>query len=756
MRNALLIARKEAAHLLNGLLAYIAALLFAVALPLPLFWNEASSNIFLNGQTDLRALFALLPLFLAAFIPAAAMRAWGEEFHLGAIETLTTLPLRDWELVAGKFLGVYAMVCACLACTAPIPILAARLGDLDWGPVIGGYCGALLLAAACVAIALAVSLFTRSQATAFTLSVAVLAGLMLISDPSWNLHSRFVNVARGVLDTRDLLFYTGIAAIFLYAAVKILALRRLTARQALAPARLLEVFAVAAIAVLGFSLSARHFLRADLTEERLYTLNQASIELLGDLEGPLHFKMYFSEDLPNRFRPVFAFIKAMVAEYEANGGGRVRVSYIDPGAKLDLVDEAHKLGVFETKANVMEKDRLEVAHIWFGFALLYRDRTEVFPSVLSIENFEYDVSAAIARLMRERVPHVAFAGPSFAERGGMVFSFEGNMAPVRDELAPISRLTRHATRPGERLDLEDADLAVAWGLHDFDEAQLYALDQFIMSGRPALLLTSGAWVNPLTLTARPRPQAMADDFLAHYGAKVNRDLVADSINTKIKYTDVKPPALKDYPLFPALRPQDDGLAQDFPSTAGLNSLIMPWPSSLEIETRPGVRAHALARTSTQAWRQEPPFEIDPERAPGPTSFERYQLGAALSGRFDSFFKTPPTGSPAAEHLSACETVNNLQIWSSEHLLTQAHNPPIQAWLAATVDYMTLGRRLAGIDRRENAFRPIKELGSSEKARVKWLSVTISPVLILLLAGLRWTWRRRRKTAAYLNAASARS
>ncbi len=743
------IARKELAHTFNSTLAYLIALVFVIALPVPIFWSASAANIFLSGQTDLRPLFGLLPIFLMVFTPALAMRAWGEEYHLGAIETLMTLPIKDGSLTLGKFLGVFILAGACLLATAPIPILVSKLGDLDWGPVIGGYCGALLLAAACCSAALTASAFARNQSTAFVLSLLTLAALMFVDILAINFHARFTNLARGVIDTRDVVFYLSATALFLFLNAMIVKGRRLGRSAKYAPARILEFTIATALVITVHFLSARHFARFDLTDDRLFTLNRASHELIDQLEEPLHFKMFFSEELPDRFRPVFEFIKSLVAEYEAYGGDMIRVSYTDPGARLELVDEAHKLGVFETKANVLDKDRMELAYIWFGLTLLYRDGKEVFPSVASVENFEYDVSSAIARLLRDRTPRLALVGPDYAEDGGVVFDLKRNMKPVLDELGSMCEVTHYKIEPEADLDLTNADAVIAWGLPRFSENQLYALDQFIMSGRSATLLAGGVRVDPIRLEAKPLPDSRADQFLAHFGARVNRDLIADWTNTKIKYTDVKPPTLKDYPLFPALTPKGGGLDRSFPPTAALNSLIAPWPSSLELAPPPGVAAKVIARSSNQAWRQSPPFEIDPELLPGPRSFEQYPLAATLTGRFITFFPTPPPGADPQRHLSACAAETTLQVWTSEHYLTQAHNPPIRAWLAATAEYASLGHQLAGIDRRENAFRPVRNLTSGQKATYRWLSVIIAPALILIFAIARYGRRRYRKVGDLL-------
>ena len=222
MRITLLIAQKELLHMLNSVLGYVFALVFTVALPYPIFWAESKTNIFLNGQADLRVFFHLLPLVLLVFVPALAMRTWAEERHLSTIELLMSYPVRTSQWVVGKFLGNLAILWTCLGLTIVLPILVSTLGDLDWGPVVGGYLGAMFLGAACLSIAQCIGALSRHQILAFVLSFIILAFFMLFHLSTYNLQYRFLNVARGVIDSRDLLYYLSIVFVFLFLNVRLI------------------------------------------------------------------------------------------------------------------------------------------------------------------------------------------------------------------------------------------------------------------------------------------------------------------------------------------------------------------------------------------------------------------------------------------------------------------------------------------------------------------------------------------------------
>src|SRR5262249_45265282 len=152
----------------NSPIAYIVIAVF-------LFLNSALffSALFFQGQADLRELFAGIwpTLLVAIFAPAITMRLLAEERQSGTLELLITLPVTDWEVVIGKFLGALFLFLVAIALMVVYGVTVALLGPLDRGPAIGGYIGLLLMGAAFIAIGLCASAFARSQIIAFIVAV---------------------------------------------------------------------------------------------------------------------------------------------------------------------------------------------------------------------------------------------------------------------------------------------------------------------------------------------------------------------------------------------------------------------------------------------------------------------------------------------------------------------------------------------------------------------------------------------------------
>lgn len=232
MSKTLTIARREIRAYFNSPMAYIVVSAFLLISGYLYF-----STVFLAGTASLRSFFSLTPLLLVVFAPAVSMRLVSEELRSGTLELLTTMPVRDEEVIAGKFLAGLSVVVAGLMMTLAYPLSIATVGDLDWGPVIGGYLGLLLCSAALIGIGIMSSTWSRNQITAFILALMIGLGLWLFDKITFfvpaslgrvleylSIDFHFKNIARGVIDTRDLLYYLSLLLISLVLAV--LALRR--------------------------------------------------------------------------------------------------------------------------------------------------------------------------------------------------------------------------------------------------------------------------------------------------------------------------------------------------------------------------------------------------------------------------------------------------------------------------------------------------------------------------------------------------
>jgi ABC-2 type transport system permease protein len=234
--NTLTIAGRQFRGYFNGPVAYIVICIVLIALGF-FFWTP----FFLMNHASVREMFRLLGIMLAFAVPAITMGLLAEERRSGTIELLITMPVREAEVIFGKFLAAVGLLAVLLACTLPYPISVSMLGNLDWGPVLTGYLGLFLQAATMAAIGLACSAFTENQLVAFFVGVALclplawLFGAFLPFVPTGFLTTLFEFMSfdrhtealtRGVIDTRDLVYFFSIAGFALMVAFRALESRR--------------------------------------------------------------------------------------------------------------------------------------------------------------------------------------------------------------------------------------------------------------------------------------------------------------------------------------------------------------------------------------------------------------------------------------------------------------------------------------------------------------------------------------------------
>ncbi len=185
---------------------------------------------FLFNQANLRNFFALLPVVFSFVVPAITMRLFSEELSVGSYELLLTMPVTMLDIVLGKFLASVVFVAAMLMPTVAYPIAVSFLGQLDWGPVFGGYIGAVLLGAAFSAIGLFASSLTRNQIIAFIAGMAICFALTLLDKMLFFLPRslleilqylgadfHFQNISKGIVDSRDIIYFFSVCFIGLYA-----------------------------------------------------------------------------------------------------------------------------------------------------------------------------------------------------------------------------------------------------------------------------------------------------------------------------------------------------------------------------------------------------------------------------------------------------------------------------------------------------------------------------------------------------------
>jgi ABC-2 type transport system permease protein len=218
MSPALVISRREIRTYFNSPVAYIVVTVFTIITGYLFF-----TQLFMQKQAELREMFGFMPFLFMFVVPAVTMRLLADEKSTGTLELLTTMPVRDWEVVVGKFLAALTLVATAIGLTLVFAISVRMLGPVDRGPAIGGYLGLLLMGAAYVSIGVMCSALTRNSIVAFIAAFGISFALYLFGRLTQfmpealqpvvaflSIDGHFDNIGRGVIDSRDVIYYLSV------------------------------------------------------------------------------------------------------------------------------------------------------------------------------------------------------------------------------------------------------------------------------------------------------------------------------------------------------------------------------------------------------------------------------------------------------------------------------------------------------------------------------------------------------------------
>lgn len=231
-RHICTIAKRELSGYFASPVAYVVIVIFLLLIG---FFTFMLGGFFRAGEASLTfSFFRWHPWLYLFLVPAVGMRLWAEERRQGTMELLLTMPITPWQAIVGKFLASWIFLIIALALTFPIVITVTYLGKPDLGAIFTGYLGSALLAGAYLAVTCFTSALTRNQVISFILSVVicfvlVLCGWEPVTDmfvnvsplltklvASFSVMTHFMAFQKGVIDSRDLLFFLSVIGFFLF------------------------------------------------------------------------------------------------------------------------------------------------------------------------------------------------------------------------------------------------------------------------------------------------------------------------------------------------------------------------------------------------------------------------------------------------------------------------------------------------------------------------------------------------------------
>ena len=745
MRRIRTVAEREVSGFFDHQTAYILVVAF---LGLGLFLTFRT--IYAMGMATLRPFFDLLPWLFAIFIPAMTMRSLAEERRSGTLEWLLAHPLRETEVVLGKFIGNWLFVLAALAGTIPTAFGLLKVSEADGGIMMAQYIGAALLAAQGVAIGLWASSLTRNQITAFMLAASVSFTLVIIGTPvvliglppslgvgviNLSVLGHFQNVARGVVDLRDVIYFLSTAGLFLFMAVAIMSRERLsTGRSAYRRLRTGTAALIAVVVVLNL-LGGNIRGRLDLTEEGLYTLSDGTREILGGLDDIVTLKLVLSDELPAELQPTLRDVADLVADLRRAADGQLVVENLNPNDDEEVAREARNLGITQNEFNVLRDDEFEVRRGWLGLALLYADQREVIPYINRTDDLEFRLVSAISAMTTDERQGVAFL-TGFGSQGPETFPSFARALSERYDLQTIDLSVD--TVPSLSRDSLDV-VVVAGPQQPLGAPAVEAIESFIDAGGSALFLIDKHQVSPETPIMYPVFTGL-ESFLEAKGVGTDAGVILDhASNSNIDmgqqgfFRVVRP-----YPLWPIARRGDT-----HPTTRDLSNLSAGWATVLTVTDS---AVQKLWVTTEMGAIQAAGGIIMPDALlePDPDDFQTLTLAVAVdpAATGDGGSSGEGNGSAAEGRMIVVGDVDFLQ----EQFLRA--NPQNLVFTLNAIDWLAQDEALIGI-RSKLRTPPVMAFTSEfQRALLKWGNLVGVPLLVVALGVVRVTGRRRRTEARW--------
>ena len=566
--------KKELSSFFSSLTGYLTMIVFLVVTGLMLWVFKSGFNLLDYKYAGLDGLFLLGPFLYLFLIPAITMKMFAEEKRNGTLELLLTKPLSEMTIVTAKFLAGLTLVVVSLIPTVVYYWSVYRLGDpvgnIDTGSVVGSYIGLVFLGAAFVSIGLFASSVSNNQIVAF-ITAALLCAFCYLGFESLyqlmqgrfalllrelGLEAHYESISRGVVDTRDVVYFVSVTLIFMF-------LTRMVLRWRMTSSRKQNVWGMAAVLLVLLFVnvtSSYLFTRMDLTQEKRYTLSASTKEMLKELDEQVLFRVYLEgDDLPSEYRRFRNEIKDMLDQFRAYSR-YVEYEFVNPNSmktdeeKRQFNEMLIKKGLtpipVTSEEDGVQKQQIvypsmEVSYMGRETALQLqpsgvsgRSTDEVVNS--SVESLEYNFVTAIHRLTRPVRAKIGFLlGHGELEK---IDLFDIQMSLVEDYAVENVYLDKNIDAlTGRVLDTRDSSVSVRnkfdvvvipKPLRTFSDQDLYILDQYVMYGGKILWLVDALDADMDSLqnkaqTFATRLPTNLDDLFFNYGVRVNPDLIMD-------------------------------------------------------------------------------------------------------------------------------------------------------------------------------------------------------------------------------------
>ncbi len=715
MNNIFTIFKREFYSYFNSPIAYIFIVaILAVCSGLYVFFF-----FFAAGLAEMRDFFAINSWLMLFFLPAISMRLWAEEQKTGSIALLQSLPMRPYELVAGKFSAGFGFYVLYLAGTLPIPITIAFLGEPDMGPIIGGYLGLLLMGALYTAIGQFFSGLFKDQITSWVMAVigcmafhflgwlpvaaqldSFVGGLGTFLQRSVGSLGHFENMYKGIITLNDILYFLSFTSAFLF--LNSLTVEQRMRRSADLTFSAAAVVLIAVVAIFNIVVFRLPLGRFDTTEGKIYTISDSAKNILSDLKTKVAIRYYVTpeDEMPPGMKDIQRNITDKLGEF-SNISDKIKYEVIDPTADTSLQSELAQRGISPFTLRTTERDAVGIKKVYSTLTISYLDKPdEIIPQVLpnSLPTLEYDICSRIYRLDQKEIPTVAVVAPyepvdpRYSDpRMRQIMRQMGQEVPDKqDRFENITGTLRQLGYNVSRVELSSKEplpdnlkTMIVLEPKSLSERQKYEIAKALYSGVDVIMAAQkfkyaynpGGRGDVMIMPSKVDPGI--DDLLSNYGIGLSDKMLMDRQNQIISIQTQGPmiggflslPISLDVQSPIQIRVSPENMNQDLAFTANLGPMVYLWGSGLKIDREKieeiGLDATTLINSSDDTWEMEfsgMPLTQANTRPMPEDVLESQPLAVILTGQFPDPYENqaPPAWHDLAdtvEQSSSVETVN---------------------------------------------------------------------------------------------------
>ena len=666
--------KKEIKTFLGSLIGYLVIVVFLLVTGLFLWVFPGAYNIPDNGYATLEGLFSLAPWLYLFLVPAITMRFFADEKRSGTIEILLTRPVSDFKLVLAKFFAGLLLVVLSLLPTLlyflSVFLLGNPVGSIDIGATWGSFIGLFFLAAIYIAIGIFASSLTDNQIVSFILAMLLsfvfylgfdfigssVNSYILEQFLMWlSINNHYLSVSRGIIDFRDLVYFFGMALLFLFITSLFLRERKWKQKKVKCNA---VVFIIVLLAV--FLISANFLFRFDLTSDKRYSLSNVSKEMVAGFENPVEIEFYLAGELEPGLRKLQQEVIEKIAVLNSYSAKSIRVKFTNPynianaEKREQFIERLIQKGIRPTSFRQKTEQGVSTKLIFPGALIRYAEK-EIAVNFLkynpdfsheanfnhSAESVEFELVNAFQKLMRNKKSTMAFLEGHGELNRYETMDFANSLTGDFNVVRISSDVLQN--NPGD-IDI----LIVANPIEIFSEKEKFLIDQYIMQGGKIMWLIDPVQISLDSLSngfqtySFPRDLNLGDQFFL-YGIRLNYDLLQDvecvmiQVNTALPGN---PTNFTTHPWYysPLLVPNDN-----HPASRNLNRVLAEFVSSLDtIKGNSNLKKNVILSTSPYARKLNAPSSVSLQNINNPPSRELFNqsyipVGVLVEGSFESVF-----------------------------------------------------------------------------------------------------------------------